>query len=240
MMNPSAGVVDMGYPIADQLALLNPANVYVTFNTSTSNDSALYIGDGSTGWYRCNPNQAPDQQITGGPVWSVKANIVGGCKALVGMETSPGIHALMIGGIGNSFVLVRDSSYTTFTDNGTAYPSSCVLGSIVLAQPGQVAICRFVTCDFIRVGTSPIISVLLGEISGSFQSISGYTVPDPPYLAASTSLFNSRYYFKQTIGSAVPPPVVCRHLQVKVDFSSDVVQNELISMTISGAIFHEK
>lgn len=240
-LNPSSGVSDIGFPIADQLATLNPANVYVTFNSTTSNDVALYVGDGLTGWYRCNPQQAPDSAITG-PVWSVKANIVGGLQALVGMETSPGIHQLMMGGTGvNLPVLVRDSSYTTFTDNGTAYPSNCVLGSIVLAQPGQVAICRFVTCDFIRVGTSPIVSVLLGEVNGTFQNISGYTVADPPYLTTSTSLFNNRYYFKQTIGGNPPPPVVCRHLQIKIDFgSTDIVQNELISSTINGAIHNEK
>jgi hypothetical protein len=157
------------------------------------------------------------------------------------METSPGVHQLMMGGSGNNEpVLVRDSSYTTFTDNGSAYPANFVIGSIVLAQPGQMAICRFVTCDFIRTGTSPIVSVLLGEISGSFENISGYVVPDPPYLPAATSLYNNRYYFKQTIGGSVPPPVVCRHLQIKVDYGTDTVQNEILSSTINGAIFHEK
>lgn len=240
-LNPSSGVSDLGFPIGDQLAQLNPKNVYVTYHSSTSNDVALYIGDGSTGWYRCNVNQAPDAQITG-PVWSVKANIVGGLQALVGMETAPGVHQLMMGGAGASQpVLVRDSTYSTFADNGVAYQADCTIGSIVLAQPGQAAICRFITCDFIRTGTSPIVSVLLGEISGSFESISGYVVPDPPKLPASTSLFNNRYYFKQTVAGANPQPIVCRHLQIKLDYgNTDVVQNEILSCTINGAIFNEK
>src|SRR5579863_9361278 len=239
-LNPSSGLSDIGFPIADQLATLNPANVYVTYNSSTSNDSALYVGDGSTGWYRCNPNQVPDGAITG-PVWNPKATIVGGLQALVGMETSPGVHQLMMGGSGASEpVLVRDSTYTTFTDNGTAYEANYTIGSIVLAQPGQVAICRFVTADFIRTGTSPTVSVLLGEVSGTFQSISGYVWQDPPKLPASTSLFNNRYYFKQSIGGAVPPPVLCRHLQIKVDYGMDSVQNEILSMTINAAIVQEK
>jgi hypothetical protein len=239
-LNPSSGLSDIGFPIADQLANLNPANVYVTYNSSTSNDSALYVGDGSTGWYRCNPNQVPDGAITG-PIWSPKATIVGGLQALVGMETSPGVHQLMMGGSGASEpVLVRDSTYTTFTDNGSAYEANYTIGSIVLAQPGQAAICRFVTADFIRTGTSPTVSVLLGEISGTFQSISGYVWQDPPKLPASTSLFNNRYYFKQSIGGAVPPPVLCRHLQIKVDYGTDSVQNEILSMTINAAIVQEK
>jgi len=241
-LNPSSGVSDVGFGIADQLATLNPASVYVTQLSRTSNDSAVYIGDGSTGWYRLNPNQAPDQVVTGGIVWSPKATIVGGLQALVGIETSPGVKQLMMGGTGNNQpVLVRDSTYTTFTDNGTAYPSNLTIGSVVLAQPGQMAVCRFITADFIKTGTSPIVSVLLGEISGSFENISGYTRPDPPYLTAASTIYNNRYYFKQTVGGANPKPVVCRHLQIKIDFgSTDTVQNELLSLTINGAIRNEK
>lgn len=239
-LNPSSGVSDLGFPIGDQLSAINPMNAYVTYNSTTSNDVALYIADGSTGWYRCNVYQAPDGGITG-PVWSPKATIVGGLGALVAMETSPGIHQLMMGGSGTDEpVLVRDSTYTNFTDNGATYPSNYVLGSIVLAQPGQYAKCRFVTADFIRIGTSPIVSVLLGEVSGSFESISGYFVPDPPYLPASTSLYNNRYYFKQTVSGQNPAPVVCRHLQVKFDYGTDAVQNEMLSFTINGAIENEK
>jgi len=241
-LNPSSGVSDVGFAIADQLATLNPASVYVTQLSRTSNDSAVYIGDGSTGWYRLNPNQAPDQVVTGGIVWSPKATIVGGLQALVGIETSPGVKQLMMGGTGNNQpVLVRDSTYTTFTDNGTAYPSNLTIGSVVLAQPGQMAVCRFITADFIQTGTSPIVSVLLGEISGSFENISGYTRPDPPYLTAASTIYNNRYYFKQTVGGANPKPVVCRHLQIKIDYgSTDTVQNELLSLTINGAIRNEK
>jgi hypothetical protein len=239
-LDPSSGVTDMGFPIGDQLASFNPASVYVAYHSSTSNDVALYLGDGSTGWFRCNPNQAPDGQITG-PVWSPKANIVGGCGAIAAMETSPGFHQLMIGATGDNLpVLVRDSTYTTFTDNGTAYEANYQIGSIVLAQPGQAAIMRFVTAEFIRTGTSPTVSVLLGEISGTFESISGYVVNDPPYLVASTSLFNNRYYFKQTVGGNPPSPTICRHLQIGVDYGTNSVQNELLSMTINGAHYSEK
>ena len=240
-LDPSSGVEDLGFPIGDQLASFNPANAYVTYHSSTSNDAALYIGDGSTGWFRCNPNQAPDGQITG-PVWSPKANIVGGCKALVGMETSPGVHQLMMGGTGNAQpVLVRDSTYTTFTDNGTAYPANFQIGSIVLAQSGQDAIMRFVTAWYKKVGTSPLLSVLLNEISGTFESLSGYVVNDPPYLAAPATLFTNRHYFKQSVGGNPPGPAICQHLQIQVDYgATDVVQNELLSMTINGAHYAEK
>lgn len=239
-LDPSSGVQDMGFPIGDQLAGFNSANVYVTYHSATSNDVALYVGDGSTGWFRCNPNQAPDGAITG-PVWSPKASIVGGCGALVGMETAPGVHQLMMGGTSsNESVLVRDSSYSTFTDNGSAYEANFTVGSIVLAQPGQIAHMRFVSAFFIRTGTAPTVSVLLGEISGTFESISGYVVAEPPYLVPSTSLFNNRYYFKQTVNGGYPGPALCQHMQIQISYGTDQVQNELLSLTINGKHESEK
>ena len=240
-LDPSSGVEDMGFPIGNLLASVDPASAYVTYHSSTSNDTGLYLGDGSTGWYRCNPNQAPDGAITG-PVWSPKANIAGGCKALVAMEPILGTHQLMMGGTStNEPVLVRDSSYSTFTDNGTAYAANFTIGSIVLAQPGQAAIMRFLTAEFVKTGTSPTVSVLLNEISGTFENISGYIVNDPPYLAAPSSLISNRYYFKQTVAGGAPDPAICRHLQIEVDYgSTDTVQNEILSMTINGAHYAER
>ena len=120
-LDPSAGVEDMGFPIGDLLSGFNPASVYVTYLSASSLDTALYLGDGSTGWYRCNPNQAPDGQITG-PVWRPKATITQGCQALVAVQTAPGIHRLFLGGTGDAEpVLYRDSSYTNFTDNLSPY-----------------------------------------------------------------------------------------------------------------------
>lgn len=240
-LDPSSGVEDMGFPIGDVLALLVPSRVYVTYHSFTSNDSALYIGDGSTGWYRCNPNQAPDGQITG-PVWSPQAIIAAGCQALVSAETAPGTHQLLIGSpLPNAAVLTRDSRYLTFTDNGATYEANYTIGNVVLAQPGEAAICRFITYDAVKIGNKPQISVNMDEIlEVNMHSISGYMVNDPPYLAAPSTLWSQRCYFKQTVGGAVPPPVVCRFMSIEVDYGTDTVQNEILSLTINGAIFHER
>ncbi len=91
-LDPSLGLIRTGFPIADQIEGWNPANVYVTCHES-GNDNAVYVADGSTGWYRVNPTQAPD----GGSVWSPKANIVGGCKVVQSIEVTKGVHKLLIG-----------------------------------------------------------------------------------------------------------------------------------------------
>lgn len=230
--DPSTGVTRTGFPISDQIAGWNPANVYVTVHES-GNDNAIYVADGSTGWYRVNPTQVPD----GGAVWSPKAVITGGCKAVQSIEISRGVHRLLVGGAGsNQPILKRD--LTVFSDNGSAYSAFFILGSLVLAHHGQLAEMGFVAADFTRVGTSPTVSFLLDEIAGTFTTFP-QVVSDPPQLYGLTSapatLFSNRHYF-----NATRQPAWCRHLQIKVDFgAADTVQNELLALTIFGASTQE-
>lgn len=194
-LDPNMGVSEIGVGIGDKINAISPTAAYVAFLIQGSNDKALYVGNGSTGWFRCNPNLAPDSPISG-PVWSPFATIAGGngCGALAALEYSPGKHALLIGSTssGNP-ILVRDSTFTTFSDNGTAYPSWATVGSIVLAEPGQLAELGFITCDFIKTGKSPIVSVLLDEIQDSYLSIT----------AASFSTPNTTYTYTLTSGIAL-------------------------------------
>jgi hypothetical protein len=332
--DPNMGVSKIGQPIGDQFfkygaqtTTFTPSSAYVTFHTQGLNDEALFVADGSTGWFRCVPNMAPDSAISG-PVWSPKATLPDGCKAIQSLEVAPGQHALLIGSLsGNQPVMVRDSTYTTFTDRGTPYASNFTFGSMVLANPGQLAELGFITCEFVKTGTSPKLLVLLDEIvdvlvsisaasqsgnsttytytttsgftpvigddftitgmadsgnngtfvvastgagtftvsnslgvtravqtgSGTnFEDLSNYTFSAtslPPQDAplvygatlTATTLFTNRYYFAQTIGTLPPPHgTSCRHMQVKIDFSSsDTVQNELLTMSIFGKHWQE-
>lgn len=201
-LDPNMGISKVGYPIGDQFfkygsqtTTFNPSSSYVTFHTQGLNDEALFVADGSTGWFRGVTNLAPDAAISG-PVWSPKATIVGGCKAIASLEIAPGQHTLLLGATSaNQPVLVRDSTYTTFSDNGSAYPANFTFGSMVLANPGQQAEVGFITCEFAKVGTSPKLSVMLDEIADSVMVIS----------AASQSGNNTTYTYTLTSGYAVVP-----------------------------------
>lgn len=325
-LDPSMGVSEIGMPIGDKINTISPTAGYLAYLIQGSNDKALFVADGSTGWYRCNPNQAPDSPISG-PVWSPFATIAGGggCGAIAALEYSPGKHGLFIGSTSaNKPVLVRDSTFTTFTDNGAAYSAWAVAGSIVLANPGQLAELGFITGDFTKVGTSPIVSVLLDEISDSllsitaaslsggnttytytltagialvqgmtititgfahsgnngtfvitglgagtftvvnangfsesgqtavgtqFEPLNGYVggtgLPpqDSPLKYGLTltpnSVFANRYYFMQSINGTAPLPACCRHLQIKIDYGTDTVENENLTLTIWGKHWSE-
>jgi hypothetical protein len=221
-LNPHSGVSQLGNPIGDKLQTWDPSLAYVTWHVSGSRDQALYVSDGSTGWYRLMTTPSPET----GQTWCPFATIQGGAKAVQSVEVSPGVTKLLVGPTTSGPILQRD--YSVNTDNGTAYPAFGTLGSIVLAHPGQLAELVFVTLDSTAVGSHPTVSTLIDEISGTFESMPSY-VPDPTQLPASTTLYGDRFYFSQT-----QQPAICRHLMLKFSWPAENYANELLAMTIFG------
>lgn len=276
-MDPSAGISEIGFPIGDQLQNFDPAKSYLAWHIFGSDDKALYTADGSTGWFRLNPTPAPESGMT----WSPKANIVGGCKAVQSVETTPGMHQLLLSpaspnplsfpvwdeatlyitgnkvrNVGIAYIALQNSAgvvpgsrsdgglfwsldipvgpilfrdATNNTDNGSTYTAFATIGSIVLAQPGKVAEIMFITCESLAIGTRPTVGVLLGEVSGTFETVPR-SCADPPQLPQSTTIFADRHYMSET-----QEPAFCRHLQVKFSWTAENAANELLSYTIFGA-----
>lgn len=229
----SAGINEIGYAIGDQLsANFDPTLVHVASIIAGTAEKAVYISDGNQTWFRCNWNQPPE----GGPAWSPKAVIGGGCNALFSIETSPGIHQLLMAysSSGSSFVLVRNVN--TFTDVATGGPYSdsfLTLGSLVLAQPGQLAEIESIILELQNLGSIPSLSILTDEISGTFESLPNST-NDPPDLTPSATVMSNRWYLSQGANAAR-----MRHMQVRIDYNQDTVRNELLTLSIFGGLIHE-
>lgn len=250
-IDAGGGVTRIGHPIADKISSFNPADAYLVHHHYGDADHALFISDGSSQWYRCDPNPTPDSQLTG-PVWSPRATIAGGFQAIASIVTAPGVRQLLIGPSSAGHILSRDSSYTTFVDNASPYESYFTMGNIVLAHPGQMAELAFIEMDFMQLGTQPVVSVLFDELGATngaaFEKISNSFVSDPPKLYGPTAvpdtLWMNRYYFGQTEtaeGEQEPITAWCKHMQIMVDFgNTDEVENELLAFTIFGALFQEK
>jgi hypothetical protein len=248
VITPSLNLSNFGFPLGDQFAnqpsfgtsdaTWDPKKVYVAVHQNGT-DNAVFVADGSTGWYRLNPHQVPGAAQGPEPVWSPFGVITGGVKMVQSVETSPGIKQLLAGGTApGDNILVR--SLTTFTDDGVQYDAFFTMGSIKLAEPGQIALLKFLEFDFSGVSLLPTISYLLNEISGTFTSFVNGTdvtgsVPvfDPPSLYGDTivptSYSPNRYYFASNASLAK-----CRHMQVKVDFGNTSNGDEMYSMTIFG------
>ena len=245
-MDPSSGVSEIGFAIGDQFGPGNgtgtftPTSTRLAWHIAGSKDKGLYVSDFLGNWWRMSPTPSPETGVT----WSPMANFLpttGGFSAVQSIETLPGTHLLLVGPPSSPSgslgpILKRD--YSVHKDNGVAYAANAVIGSLVLAQPGQVALVESLTTDSVAAGTPLSLSVQLDEIApvsaGYFEGLQSY-VPDPTELSPSLSLYAQRFYLSQT-----QQPALCRHLQVRVDFGMDAVQNELLSMTLFGGFEQEK
>lgn len=227
-LDPGAGMVEIGFPIGDQFdSLYDPSSSYVTWHEGSSGDTALFAADGSDGWFRLSPTTAPEN----GFVWSPRALLA--CQAVQSLETTPGNVDLLIGpGSTPGPILKRDRSVNT--DNTATFVPFADIGSVTLAQPGQVAEIAFFTCVSRKVGKRPVLGLLLGEISGTFQNIYR-TRQDPPLLPPSKTLYNDRYSTSQN-----QTPTFCHHFQLRIKWSAEDAANELLSYTIFGAVHNER
>ena len=239
-LDPSGGVTYAAFPIGDQLRLnnggvgtsWNPSNVYVAWHVQ-GEDQGWYVCDGVNGWYRLMSTPAPETGYT----WSPFASITGGAKVVQSVEVSPGVHRLLIGVSGSGNILQRD--LTVFSDNGTPYSAYAVVGSAVLAQPGQVAIVDHIVTEAVKIGSPLSLGLIIDD------ALPYYTGPidiltdwenDPPNLKPSRSLYSQRFYLAETSEEAA----AMRHLQVQIIFNpNDTVQNELFTLTIFGSYNQE-
>ena len=185
-LDPSSGISEIGFPIGDQFGPGNgtgtftPTSTRITWHVDGSQDKALYVSDFEGTWWRMLPTPSPET----GTTWCPMAEIIGGFSAVQSVETVPGTHKLLVGPQTSGPILVRD--YSTYTDNGSSYDAWAVLGSLVLAQPGQLAEVESFTTDSRAIGTPITLKIQLDEIS-SFTGLAtiapnnpgtGYTVGD--------------------------------------------------------------
>jgi hypothetical protein len=227
-LDPSAGIVEISQPIANLINTYNPASSYTTFHSQESGETALYVADGAVGWYRFAPTSAPES----GSNWSPQAQLSTGTSAVQSVELSPGVYGLLIGPpAGGGPILARD--LTVNTDDGIAFPVKTRFGSVVVAQPGELAALAWMTLEAEMEGSAPALSVLLSEIDGEFESVPR-SRQDPPNLPPSVSLYSNRHSLLQN-----QMPTWCRHFQFEIDWPAEDAANELLTFTIFGQIWQE-
>lgn len=101
-ISPNAGSVEFGFPIGDFLEEdFSPLNAYVVRHVSGSRDNAVFLADGSSSWFRLNPNQQ-GASMSGEqtPVWSPEADFtdtIGGIGAIASIETAAGVTQFLVG-----------------------------------------------------------------------------------------------------------------------------------------------
>lgn len=226
-LDPSAGITESGFPIADRLLEeFDSSSSFVTFHKESSNDTALYVANGVDHWYRMSATNTPES----GSSWSPRANFADlGCVQSV--EVAPGQYRLLMSGTTAGPILQRDMNWST--DNNVTFDAMTRFGSVVLAVPGQLAALSFVTLESVKIGTRPTLALLLGELDGDFE-ILRRTRQDPTNLPPSETIFSDRYHFEQNQETAW-----CRHFQMEVSWPPEDVSNELLTFTIFGQTWQE-
>jgi len=214
-----SGSGEIGFSIADTiLSTFDPSASYVTVHRAGSQDVALYMGDGSSKIARYS------LPLSG---WSTLYSPVMGCGALRSVETSPGNYQLLAGQpSAQGFVFARNPS--VFTDNGTAYPASVTIGTLVLAPPGFMGEVEAILTETTAAGSQPSVSVMPDEISATFTALP-VAVNEPPEFPASTTLAANRYYWRS---AQTPLPAFVRNLQVQLSWPAEAAQNELLGFGI--------
>lgn len=132
-------------------------------------------------------------------------------------------------------ILVRN--LTVFSDVGLPYPWSATIGSILLATPGKLAETESITTEMNNAtfsATQCVVGVLLDEIAGTFESLP-IGVNDPPQLTASETVTSNRFYLAQASGTPV-----CRHIQIQLSGDSVTTKDEMLAVTIRGALVPEQ
>lgn len=246
--NPQAGYTEVGFPIGDQFktvttgginsALYNPATAYVSWNLQSSADTNMFVSDGAVGWFSMNLINPPESGI----LWNPRAAIAGGTSAVQSIETSPGVHQLLIGPpVGTPGpILTRDGTGTVFADNGTAYPAWDAKGVILLCTTGEWVEVAHISAKSMPVGARPAVSTLMGEIQATANHTwNGLKLDDksndPPETPKSESVFSDRYPLAQ---NGIANTGDC--ISVKFDYGSQAVADELLDWGIFATVMNER
>ena len=213
------GINELSQTISDQTDSLDPTQVYVCQHRSGSQDSRVFLTNGSTQWFPYNLMMGAWE-----PVRTPADN--SGIGAIGSIEITPGVWKLLKGSTtGGSIIQQRD--LTTFSDNGSNYAWNVVFGNIPLTDPTQLSNVESIVVRTTNVGNAPAVSLLPNDISGTFIPI-GPPVDEPPESnKPPTGHLAKKYYLG---GGAVWSQMT--HLQVQLSFVSEPTQTELLSFGI--------
>lgn len=244
--NPQTGYTEIGFPIGDQFvftntggqsaALFNPATAYLSWNANSSADTGMYVSDGAGHWFRMSLINPPES----GMLWSPLRVIQGGASAIQSVETTPGVHNVLIAPAESGPILMRDTTGQVFTDNGVPYDAWDAKGVTLLCSTGQFAEVAHISTKSAAVGERPVVSVLFNEIQPSperpYSVLQlGQKSNDPPRNRRSVSVYSDRYVLAQ---NGMETTGDC--LLTRFDYGTQDQPDELLDWNIFATVMDER
>ena len=175
------GVNELSQFVSDTTDTFDPTKVYVVQHRSGSQDSRVFLSDGSSRIYPYNLMSSCWEPIQT-PVDRSGPNLdFTGVGAIASIEVQPGIYRFVRAGVeSQQAVLYRDQ--TTFADNFFEYTWNVTFGNIPVADPTQLANVDSMVLRMTNSGNLPqFVGILPNDISAGVGSVvvvnagTGYT-----------------------------------------------------------------
>ena len=236
----ASGADDIGLPIADQLANVDPNFCYVKINRYGLDSIVRILDTVNNVYYDFNLNQQ---------CWNLPGILqMPNCTAAGSIETSPGVWRLLLCSTNGGVSQLAYRDINNFQDLGVNYSPVAVFGTIQLADPGNLA--KFggrggFVMQYTMAGKVPALSVLPNDIgcdltkpvgsqvTGGFVSLSvprnGLTWP--PTLGNKPVNYRSLgYYYHMAKGLSA----FVLHLQFQLVAPAENAATELLGWGIFG------
>jgi len=176
-IQPGTGMSEIGFPIGDQFTTLTTGTGngfpigqgYLTWHVAGSTDKAIYMSNGTDGWFRCSVTAAPETGFN----WSPKATLVnsGGAKAVQSIEVTPGTYRLLIGPATSGPILMRDFDFIqpSLTGNATGAPivADNINGEIFLAAQESIVVSSGVANLAVNINLNDTVIVFIADATNS-------------------------------------------------------------------------
>ena len=171
------------------------------------------------------------------------SNMVGTIMAAVSITLGGGtLSGRALASTGSITLSTTEAVTVPTVSSGTfgafPYRAFADIGSLVLANPGQLAGVNFITTECVRLGLPHVLGVLFDEAepytTQPFDILKQWD-SDPTNLPKSRSILAQRFYMSDDDDLAA----VCRHMQMRIDWGVQSVQNELFTLSVFGIIYAE-
>lgn len=176
-------VENLGNDLSDSdLAQFNPSECYVTVQRKGTLGGA-FMSNGTDKILRYGLEEG-----TWSPIWDFSASNFVTTGAIAAIMTDIGVWDVLVAPKSGSNGFIWKHDENVFTDDGFTYEAFGVIGNLTIAEPGQLANLNNIS---VKATVQPTISILMGEISGTFATLTN--VVDEPFKTPAVSHVSKRY-----------------------------------------------
>jgi len=224
----SQGINELSQFVSDTTDTFDPTKVSVVQHRSGSQDSRVFLSDGSSRIYPYNLMASCWEPIQTPVDRSGVNSDLGGVGAIASIEVQPGIYRFLKAGVeSGQAMLYRDQS--VFTDNLLQYGWGATFGNIPVADPTQLANVDSMVLRQTNAGNLPAVGILPNDIAGTFIPLATQPQFEPPEASAGPTGHRANRFYLST-GPGLWQQMM--HFQLQFTFAPSSAMEEILSWGI--------